>query len=79
MIAAPDAAQIPAFLSQFTYGPTISVEIKPKFGAFPLWPAVGSVNLIKTSASLFCLRQLHSVRVSCWYWFSFDRGVSWAF
>ncbi|KAA3676082.1 inositol-pentakisphosphate 2-kinase, partial [Paragonimus westermani] len=66
VIAAPDAAQIPVSLSRFTYGPTISVEIKPKFGAFPLWPAAGSVNLIKTSASLFCLRQHHSRKLSRW-------------
>ncbi|KAH8865922.1 Inositol-pentakisphosphate 2-kinase [Schistosoma japonicum] len=40
--------------------------LQPKFGAIPLWPATGVVNLAKNSASLFCLRQEHSSKRSRW-------------
>uniref|UniRef100_A0A094ZZ39 Inositol-pentakisphosphate 2-kinase n=1 Tax=Schistosoma haematobium TaxID=6185 RepID=A0A094ZZ39_SCHHA len=61
-----DATQMPSHLVKYAFGPTLSVEIKPKFGAIPIWPATGVVNLVKNSASLFCLRQEHSSKRSRW-------------
>ncbi|TPP60330.1 hypothetical protein FGIG_05354 [Fasciola gigantica] len=57
VIVAPDAAKTPVNLVPYAYGPTISVEIKPKFGAFLLWPATDATNVVRSHASLFCLRQ----------------------
>uniref|UniRef100_A0AA85K6U7 Inositol-pentakisphosphate 2-kinase n=1 Tax=Trichobilharzia regenti TaxID=157069 RepID=A0AA85K6U7_TRIRE len=61
-----DATQMSSNLAEYAFGPTLSVEIKPKFGAIPLWPATGIVNIVKNSASLFCLRQQHSSKRSRW-------------
>ncbi|KAK4476000.1 hypothetical protein MN116_001234 [Schistosoma mekongi] len=61
-----DATKMPSHLVKYAFGPTLTVEIKPKFGAIPLWPATGVVNLAKNSASLFCLRQEHSSKRSRW-------------
>ncbi|CAH8584696.1 unnamed protein product [Schistosoma turkestanicum] len=61
-----DATQMPSHLVKYAFGPTLSVEIKPKFGVIPLWPATGVVNMVKNVASLFCLRQEHSSKRSRW-------------
>ncbi|GAA37157.2 inositol-pentakisphosphate 2-kinase [Clonorchis sinensis] len=66
VIVAPDAARIPPSLSGYSYGSAICVEIKPKFGAFFLWPSTDSVHTVKSSSGLFCLRQNHSTKQSRW-------------
>ncbi|THD25360.1 Inositol-pentakisphosphate 2-kinase [Fasciola hepatica] len=66
VIVAPDAAKTPVNLAPYVYGPTISVEIKPKFGAFLLWPATDATNVVRSHASLFCLRQNYVGKLSRW-------------
>ncbi|KAA0199665.1 Inositol-pentakisphosphate 2-kinase [Fasciolopsis buskii] len=66
VIVAPDAAKTPIHLVPYAYGPTISVEIKPKFGAFLQWPATDATNVLRSHASLFCLRQNYAVSLSRW-------------
>ncbi|CAL8087534.1 unnamed protein product [Calicophoron daubneyi] len=66
IVVTADAAQIPRPLRRYAFGCTLSVELKPKFGAIIIWPCTGPENLVKTSSCQFCLRQYHPSKTARW-------------
>nr|VZI40019.1 unnamed protein product [Spirometra erinaceieuropaei] len=66
ILAAPDATQIPNHLQAYGTGPTLCIEIKPKFGAILQGPTGDALDAVKHQNALFCLMQFHESKMRMW-------------